>query len=190
MGPLGSLIGFGFAGVATICLARRHVWVGPETPPWAGLAWQLPVDKVLRYASAGVLLGMIYLQSVTPLLGGGGEAGGAMAEMSGIPGWPRVAWALLALFLAPWIEEFIFRGVLFGAIAERVGAWQAGAWVALLFSLAHLPETLHFPPAIFAIAALAIMLSIARSRTGGLLAPVAVHAGYNAVIVAAAVWLG
>ncbi len=188
VGPLGSLVGFGFAGMATFCMARRHAWVGPDAPPWARLAWKLPVVQVTQYALGGALLGLLYLNAVTPSLDAAGGDGGLMAQMSSSPGWPRLAWALLALLLAPWIEEFIFRGLLYGAISERVGALRAGTWVAVLFSIAHLPETLHFPPAILAIAALAVTLSVARWRSGGLLAPVAIHCGYNAVIVGAAMW--
>ena len=172
--PLGSLVGFGFAGLATAWLARRHRWEGAEDAPWEAASWEISIDRCLVYLALGITFGVAYLGYVR-----GGVLGGEIASLAPgeSDGWPRAAWIFLALALAPWIEEFVFRGVLWGALASRCGAILASGIVAIVFTAAHLPETAGFPPATVAIAGLALLLSFARWRTGGLLAPVAVHTG-------------
>lgn len=182
-GPLGSLVGFGFAGLATAWLARRHRWDGGQGAPWEASSWEIPIDRGLAYLALGIAFGAVYLSFVRA----GALSSAAMSPAAaGSDGWPRIAWVFLALVLAPWIEEFVFRGVLWGSLASRCGAICASIIVAVVFTAAHLPETIGFPPATMAIAGLAVLLSFARWRSGGLLAPVAVHSGYNVMIVLAA----
>jgi membrane protease YdiL (CAAX protease family) len=50
----------------------------------------------------------------------------------------RTDWALLALvFIPPIVEETVFRGVLFGALASRWGFWTGAVLSSALFGLAH-----------------------------------------------------
>ena len=136
-GPLGSLVGFGVAGLATAWLARRHRWDGIQEPPWEAASWEISIDRGLAYLALGIAFGAVYLIFVRA-----GALGSAAASFSapGSEGWPRIAWILLAVALAPWIEEFVFRGVLWGSLASRCGAICASGIVAVVFTAAHLPK--------------------------------------------------
>jgi membrane protease YdiL (CAAX protease family) len=103
----------------------------------------------------------------------GPVAQAAQASMLG-----RYEWAFLAVLVAPPSEEFIFRGVLL-----TWGVKAAATVVSLLFVTIHLPEVKGYLPALLSIGALAVATVVARYRTGSLMAPLAVHMGYNMTLV-------
>jgi len=78
--------------------------------------------------------------------------------------------------LVPPAEEFLFRGVLYGALRQRLGvAWGIVASAAI-FAVFHL-NVYHFP----AIFGLGVVLAFLYERTRTLVAPVVVHALFNTV---------
>jgi membrane protease YdiL (CAAX protease family) len=86
-----------------------------------------------------------------------------------------------AVVVAPIVEEFFFRGVLQGWL-ERVAPAAAVPVSAAAFGLAHVDHGLGWIPLVgFGVAA-----SLLTRRTGSLLASIVLHAGFNAVGVAAA----
>lgn len=87
--------------------------------------------------------------------------------------------AFFAVVAAPLFEEILFRGFLFGGLRRWLGPWSAAVLSAAVFALYHLEiDTL---PGLFV---LGLALAWLRERTGGLAAPIAMHACYNAVQVA------
>lgn len=85
-----------------------------------------------------------------------------------------------ALFVAPLCEEAFFRGLAYPALKQRWGTAVALAAVSGLFALIHF----HAPslPLLFALAA---GLSLSYEYTGSLLTPIAMHAAFNLLNVAA-----
>lgn len=94
---------------------------------------------------------------------------------------PQRWWlALLAVGLAPFAEEYFFRGLLFRALDREWGDWRAVVGSAAYFAIFHPP--LSWLP-VFALG----ICSAWWFRTGGRLgACVAMHMVYNAMVV----WLG
>lgn len=86
--------------------------------------------------------------------------------------------ALVAVVLAPIVEEFVFRGVLFQSIKARLGLWPGMGLSAFAFGAAHLFDQ---PLYIVVIAILGFWLAGALHRTGSLVVPIAAHATFNAV---------
>jgi len=80
-----------------------------------------------------------------------------------------------AVVLAPVCEEFFFRGFAYPALKQRWGTWKALAVVSAAFALAHL----HVP-SLGPLFALALGLGLAYELTGSLLAPITMHALFNA----------
>jgi membrane protease YdiL (CAAX protease family) len=81
-----------------------------------------------------------------------------------------------AAFIAPMAEELFFRGLLQTWLAQRLHSrWRAIALSAIAFGLAHSGQ----PQAIPALFVLALLLGLAYERTGMLIVPIAVHAGFN-----------
>jgi membrane protease YdiL (CAAX protease family) len=107
---------------------------------------------------------------------------GALAKAAASGGWARHGWAFLALFVAPPTEEFVFRGALFTGFRRTWSATTAGALVTLLFVIAHLPEAIHYLPAILALTMMALAALWARLATGSLLPAVVLHTFYNLAI--------
>jgi membrane protease YdiL (CAAX protease family) len=89
---------------------------------------------------------------------------------------------LAALALVPAIaEELLFRGVLYGVLAERMRAFGAVAVTALAFALYH-ASAYRFAPAALA----GLLLGGVRVWSGSLLAAIACHAANNLTVIALA----
>ncbi len=108
----------------------------------------------------------------------------AQAAMAG--GWQRVLWAFLVLCVAPPVEEFLFRGVLWSSLARGMKPVLAGAAVTALFVLAHFPEARGYWPAWLLLSAVGTLAVYLRARTDSLVPPLVLHTGYNAAMVALA----
>ena len=93
-------------------------------------------------------------------------------------------WTLpLALIAAPLFEEFIFRGLIFGGLRRSFGLWSATLASAALFAIVH-PAVSIIP--VFVLGACAALV---YERSRSLLAPMIVHAVYNACVVGAQTYL-
>ena len=89
-------------------------------------------------------------------------------------------WTLpLALIAAPLFEEFIFRGLIFGGLRRSFGVWPATLASAALFAIVH-PAFSIIP-----VFALGVCAALAYERSRSLLAPMIVHAVYNACVIGA-----
>lgn len=86
--------------------------------------------------------------------------------------------AILAIAIAPFMEELFFRGFVFTGLAGRWGPVWAGLVSSLLFMGAHL-EPLRFPPLFL----MGLLLAWLYHRTGVLWAPMLAHLLNNALAV-------
>jgi membrane protease YdiL (CAAX protease family) len=77
--------------------------------------------------------------------------------------------------LGPCVEEFFFRGALFGALRRGHGAAVTAVAVALCFALGHLDLRLFLPLFVAALA-----LGEVREQTGSIWPGVALHGAFNA----------
>jgi membrane protease YdiL (CAAX protease family) len=84
--------------------------------------------------------------------------------------------AALAIVAAPVFEEFIFRGLIFGGLRRSLGLPAAALANAAIFGL------VHPPAAVIPVATMGLCAALVYERTGALLAPLLVHALYNAAI--------
>ena len=91
-----------------------------------------------------------------------------------------LATTVLVVGLAPFVEEFFFRGFFFGALRTRFGLWSAALINGLVFGAIHYsgPDTLSIlPPLAF----LGLVFCLLYARTGSLYPAIALHAFNNAV---------
>jgi len=79
-----------------------------------------------------------------------------------------------ASVLAPLMEEFMFRGYVYGTLKRYGGAPAAAVFTSALFALIHVNLS-SLPPLFF----LALCLTIAYEWTGSLLVPITMHALFN-----------
>lgn len=90
--------------------------------------------------------------------------------------WYIAAFLVLAGFAEPALEEIYFRGILFTALAGRLGKVSSIVVVTLLFSLGH-------PRQFITVLPVAILLGGVRLYTGSVKACFAIHAAYNMSLV-------
>jgi membrane protease YdiL (CAAX protease family) len=140
------------------------------------------VDLRLQWSARGLGLGllfgfgglfltvpasMIYVRVVGP------NANSAAGAMFGTvrTSWPwAVVVFLIATGVAPFCEEVIFRGLLWGALERRWGRWVALTVSTVVFAVAHL-ELTRMP----LLLVVAIPIALARLYSGGLLASIVAH---------------
>ncbi len=91
----------------------------------------------------------------------------------------RVPLALLAVTLAPMVEEVLFRGVLLSALARRWTGPVAVLGSALLFAFAHLPDLDFNFLAMPELLVLGLALAWLRLRSGSLWPAILAHGLHN-----------
>ncbi len=80
------------------------------------------------------------------------------------------------VLLAPIVEEIIFRGLLFGALAPRLGIIGSALITAILFGAVH-GDLVLFPT----LAALGLINALVYAYTGNLWVPITLHAFNNLI---------
>jgi ABC-2 type transport system permease protein len=95
-----------------------------------------------------------------------------------IEGWPAYAVLLLFVVWAPLVEEVVFRGFVQSRFERVTTPGSALMAQAALFSAAH-----AVPGSLVSHALIGLTLGFLRNRSGGLYAPILLHAGYNAWVV-------
>jgi membrane protease YdiL (CAAX protease family) len=90
-----------------------------------------------------------------------------------------IAYCVLAVGVAPWAEEFLFRGLMFRAMLSQWGFWPASMLSTAFFTLLH---PMMAWPMVFLLGATSAWLFL-RTRT--LLACIALHFAYNSLVVLA-----
>jgi ABC-2 type transport system permease protein len=164
--PLAQLaIAFGAAGALTYALLRLVYWrAGTAGLPRIGQGRQ-PWRRGVAGACAAALFGIGCAALLPP-------PAAPLMQINGDGLW-LLAVGVLA---APVCEEFIFRGLLQGGLRRSLPAWQAIGIAAALFAL------VHPPAAMLPVFVLGLCTGIAYERSGALLAPMLVHALYNAAM--------
>ena len=85
-----------------------------------------------------------------------------------------------AILVAPFMEEMIFRGILFAIFESQVGLRFAILITAILFGGLHVPEYWGAWNHMFLIFLVGLVFSLARGMSGSLAPSVFLHVGYNA----------
>lgn len=116
----------------------------------------------------------------------------------------RLAISFLAVCTAPFVEEFVYRGVLYSALRRGVatlGAWVLAAFsvnlepeakerlgiigavilVLALFTLIHVPQYWPNMGVIAAVGILSLVLTVVRAYSGKLLPCIAIHLVFNGI---------
>lgn len=179
------VIGLIVSGLIVVLLVRKFAAGSIVGRSKDGIGWSLGRPA---YLLGGILLGsalaFAYLSIVSALVPPDPEMSrGPLAEMATTPGLSQWSWVIIAIIVAPPLEEFLFRGVLFSGIARSWGSTIAALLVTALFVVIHLPETIHYWPSMIAVLVLGITTLGVRIRSESLGPAVTVHTAYNFVLV-------
>jgi membrane protease YdiL (CAAX protease family) len=157
-----------------------------EPGVFRAIGWAGATLRVRAFAVAcGLALGIALLALLAAFPPPKDFRPGPLVDSMSAGGWLLAAWIAIAIAIAPPVEEFVFRGVMWTGIARSWDRRLAGAAVTAVFVALHLPETGLYVPAIAAIAALGLATLAIRVASGSLVPAVLLHASYNAVIVLA-----
>ena len=97
--------------------------------------------------------------------------------------WEQIVFGIHAVLLAPFVEEVMFRGVLY-PIFKQMGYRRLSLWgTSILFGLIHSNLLTFIPLTIFA-----VMLVHLYEETDNLAAPILAHALFNATNFAILIW--
>jgi membrane protease YdiL (CAAX protease family) len=174
-----ALAGTLLAGVVALLMVRRTFARPGGAGARVAVGWRAASTRAcLRAALQG--LGIVAAFVVVGVVLPGPRHGlGSLASAASAGGWARAAWAVLAIGLAPPIEELVFRGVLYAGFAQRWSPRVAGTISVALFVSLHVAEIAAYVPAWLAIAAVGALALRARVVTGSLAPAIALHASYN-----------
>lgn len=180
-----AVLGVTVAGMIAFLMTRQTLRGPIGRGALAPLGWRpSAVSSITAASLTGCILSLVYILILVPASPPEqGQVWGPIATAASLGGWPRHIWMVLALVVAPAIEEFIFRGVLLGGLSNALGIRTAAIIVSVIFVVLHVTETLGYWPAWVGISLLACAAVLFRIKTGSLLPAIATHAGYNLVLV-------
>jgi hypothetical protein len=180
--PAALLLGLSLGGAGALLTTRLLVAAPLRGPAGEGFGLRpAKARQMLLGAAAGLLLGLLLLGVTTLAPPGDLDTPFARVARTEEGFWSLV---LLALLIAPPVEEFVFRGVLYRALRARLPTAAAALAVTLLFAALHATEAIHYKPAFAVIALLGLATLALRVGTGSLFPAVAAHLVYNACAVA------
>jgi len=91
-------------------------------------------------------------------------------------GWNLFFLLLLAMVVAPFVEEALFRGILLPVLMKKMGAGTAVVISSLFFAAIH-----QHLPSMVPLFVLAVVLAMLYIHSGSLWAPIVLHAAFNGV---------
>lgn len=94
-------------------------------------------------------------------------------------GWQKLLVVFSVIVLAPIVEEFLYRGVLYTGFAKSFGKIISGFLVTILFVLMHLTQYGGYWLALLAIASVSVATLIVRELKGSLVPAIFLHSGAN-----------
>jgi membrane protease YdiL (CAAX protease family) len=174
-----------FLGLQNLCFLGTVYLVAVR---WRGLAWY---DLGLRSTERFWFVRAIYLGFVAYLLIALTYAlvGQFLGELpvnpqigllapAGITFWGGVAMAMMVCLVAPFVEEVLFRGILYTWLRRRWGVAVSSVVSGICFSLLHGIVWL-----IPAIAVLGVLLAVIYEKSGSIWPSIVTHATFNTVTV-------
>jgi membrane protease YdiL (CAAX protease family) len=93
----------------------------------------------------------------------------------------------MAVLLAPLVEETVFRGYLYPLFAKSLGVAPAVVITGVLFGFMHAPQLGWTLGLVTMLITVGIIFTLARARTGTVLASFLLHLGYNSMIAFSAI---
>jgi len=161
-----------------LMLAFTYVLVvtSHSEPFWAMLRWRrMTAGKTLACLVGGAFL-TVAIALFPPLLPDTNQF-----PLENLFNSRAAAYAIgaFAILVAPFMEEMIFRGILFGIFESQVGLRFAILMTAILFGGLHVPEYWGAWNHMLLIFLVGLVFSLARGRSGSLAPSVFLHVGYN-----------
>ena len=108
---------------------------------------------------------------------------GPAEQLSRSHGWPHIVLVVLMLGVAPFVEEFAFRGTLIAAFAQRFHVVTAVLISTLLFVMMHAADKIHYWPGFIDVGLLGVACAFVRLRYRSVRPAMLLHFLYNGCLV-------
>ncbi|HEY1991732.1 MAG TPA: CPBP family intramembrane glutamic endopeptidase [Gammaproteobacteria bacterium] len=176
-----TLIGFTASAAWSIWYVRRRARASIGRGDAAGIAWRAPRLEGYGAAVGVALLAALFAAvAVVVMPPDPDKLTGPTSKLLDAPGLPRDVITALALVGAPLMEEFVFRGAFFAALAARWGALAAGIVTTLVFVALHAADKIHWWPGFVVVGFLGALLVLLRLRYQSIWPGMLAHFLYNA----------
>jgi membrane protease YdiL (CAAX protease family) len=161
-----------------LVLAAEGIVRDKQEGSWRSFISRKSVLALVAGAAGGLTLGLLARGYVAILLHIPATAEiirKSQEQMTKIPGF-RASYVVIAVAIAPFAEEYLFRGLLYRSLYREWGGWRAVVGSAAFFAIYHPP--LSWLP----VALLGITNALLFKKTGQLAPAVILHVVYNAVV--------
>ena len=146
---------------------------------WAAIGWGwAPGFRLWQCIGLGTLL-FIVGAFIAKVLGG--DKPTQLEQIINSSLLARYMISFLAVGTAPFVEEFVYRGVLYAPLQRLAGVPGAVVIVLALFTLIHVPQYWPNFGVIAAVALLSIVLTFVRAYSGRLLPCIVIHLVFNGI---------
>ena len=169
-----------FLGVVYLFLVVNH-----RLPFWGGMKWRKISARGAIWCALGGVALAILIQFAPTLLPSSQEFPLQKLFNSPASGYAIAAFAIL---LAPFMEELIFRGLLFAFLERLTGVAMAVAGTSLLFAALHVSQYWGAWNHVALITLVGVCFSIVRGVTGSVTPGYILHAAYNATLIVGLYW--
>ncbi len=182
---VGILMGWIVSGIVMIFMSRALALKHLKDDSSMGAAWVLGRrETIVKGLVLGLIIGacdQIFILSAKHHVAYRNLD--PFQQMAFTPGLPQWVWIIVAVLLAPSVEEMMFRGVLYGGYRKSFGPVWAAAATTFIFVALHYPYYIHFPSNVFGIIVATLAALWCRLRWNAIGPAIAAHAGYNSMLV-------
>ncbi|HET7649568.1 MAG TPA: CPBP family intramembrane glutamic endopeptidase [Gammaproteobacteria bacterium] len=159
--------------------------------PWlreagaTGVAWQRPTGRDAYFFAIVLAVGLAALVGLVEHLipPDPEQLTGPLQRLANSHGMAYVLFVIAAVGLAPAVEEFIFRGAAFAALAHRFGTAAAAVVTTLAFVVLHAADKIHYWPGFILVGCLAVTAIVLRLHYRSLWPGILLHATYNGLLI-------
>jgi len=166
------------------------VWLGARHHGWRASLGRAPrrIGEIIDAGVFGAVLnGIVVVVVILPLraifVTGARAAEASSRDVTEMAPAAAAAVLVFALLVAPVVEEFVFRGIVFRGVRDRHGVAPAVAVSAIAFGVIHWVPFAQPTGTLMAVATatMGVGLAIQYERRRTLLAPIVAHVAFNAV---------
>lgn len=162
--------------LATFALIWILVTRAGKRPFLSSLGWSWSPGFGFYKAVVVAILLLVVGVLITKLVGGGETQLDQIIASSAAS---RYTVAFLATFTGPFVEELVYRGVLYSALQRAIGVLWSVITVSVLFTSMHVLQYKNNIGAVAVVFILALALGAVRARTGRLLPAYIIHLIFN-----------
>lgn len=175
-----TLAGFLLSSVWAVWYVRSHARSLLRRGEAGGIAWRAPKLRAYGAAVAAAILAMLFGSLMIGLMPPDlDKLTGPTSRLLEAPGLPRLTVMFLAMVGAPLMEEFVFRGALFAALARKFSVPLSGTLATGVFVALHAPDKLGWWPGFVVVGFLGVLLLLLRLRYKSLWPGILAHCLYN-----------